>query len=161
MRGGIRLSETHSSFIQGGVTIFVASCVPGGAVALGRALACRVTGGGRRLHVILARDACAAVLDAARAGGGIAAVFTQPSTHRSLQVKGGAVTAAPCGPKDRDQLTRQLKAVADEVAPLGFGAPYMYAYGAHSPDDLTRLSFDFSAAFDQTPGPGAGERVDA
>ena len=47
-----------------------------------------------------------------------------------------------------------------ELAELGFNAPFVHAACAMQPDDMAAITFTPSDGFAQTPGPGAGSRLD-
>ncbi len=48
----------------------------------------------------------------------------------------------------------------DEIRQIGFSAPVANNIQAHQ-DDLVAISFTVSAAFEQTPGPHAGQAMTA
>jgi hypothetical protein len=88
----------------------------------------------------------------------VAVVFSEPSTHRTVQVKGIDAEVAPCGPDDAGLAQQYLRGFVDEISQLGFAADVaqtMLSYG----DGLMAVHFSIDAAFEQTPGPSAGEAL--
>src|SRR5436309_999075 len=68
----------------------------------------------------------------------IAAVFTQPSTHVSVQLKSADATLSPARPSDVDVVKRWTDAFVDETSPLGY------------PEELIRALLWFDPRFDPT-----------
>lgn len=159
MSNDVCLSDADAAFLRGGVTIALAACGSDGRMAIGRGLAVMVADEGRRITLIVPRESCLAVLDAIRASGHVAAVFTRPTTHRSIQFKGADARVDPCETEDTALVQRYVRTLAMEVRELGFDAPFVDAYTAHDPTTLARVTFHPTDAFDQTPGPQAGERL--
>jgi hypothetical protein len=153
------LTEAQAEFIQGGVGITAASCNAHGRPSLNRAVGCSVTPDRRRVTLLLRRSQAAALLADIERSGAVAAVFSQPSTHHTLQIKSaGAVVHAPEA-VDAAALARYVEAFHRELAPLGYTAAWTRALLGHAPADLVAVSFTPQAIFSQTPGPRAGERL--
>jgi hypothetical protein len=153
------LKEAQAQFIQGGVGITAASCDAQGRPSLNRAVGCSVAPDGRRVTVWLRRSQAATLLADIERSGTVAAVFSQPSTHHTLQIKStDAVVHAPAG-VDAAALARYVEAFHRELAPLGYTAEWTRALLGHAPADLVGVSFTPQALFSQTPGPRAGERL--
>ena len=150
------LDEDHTRFVQGGVSINAASSGPGNVPAVSRALGCRVSADRRRVTVFLAASRSAALLEAIAASRRIAVVFSQPSTHRTIQLKG--VDAARAGLEDGDWalIERCSEGFGADLAAAGYGEGLAGLLLDAEPADVVAVSFSPSAAFNQTPGPGAG-----
>lgn len=153
------LSPETAAFIQGGVSIRLASSTPARKPVSGRAIAASVSTDRRRITLFLDAAVCAPVLEAVRAGGIIAAAFTQPTTHRSLQLKGADATLHPPGPEALEVIERHLRAFTVELREIAFPDPFIAAHEAFDPQALVALTFSATNAFDQTPGPRAGDAV--
>src|SRR5262245_44776149 len=82
------LNEKWAEFIQGGVAITVASRDAQNVPTLVRAVGCRVEGSKQGVMILVTASQAEPLLKAIRSTGTVAAVFTQPSTHISLQLKG-------------------------------------------------------------------------
>ena len=82
------VDAAQAAFMQGGVSISAASCGARPFPSVCRALACSVSEDRRLLTVVVARSCAQELLDDVGHSGRIAVVFSQPSTHRTIQVKG-------------------------------------------------------------------------
>jgi hypothetical protein len=125
------LDADHAAFIQGGVSVVVASRDAARVPRVCRAIGCRVSDDRRRVTVYLSAFQGAPLLAAIRSEGVIAVAFNLPSTHRAYQLKGSDARVVP--------LERALL--------------------WYDPAELTGVAFTPAAAFTQTPGPRAGERI--
>ena len=56
-------------------------------------------------------------------------------------------------------LQRYLRGMEGELTRIGFGAVYARAMLAHRLDDVVAIEFEPELAFDQTPGPKAGQPI--
>lgn len=156
------LSPATAAFIQSGVSVRLASTTALRRPVVGRAIAAWPLEDRRRVTLILDRAANASLIDAVRESGMVAAVFTQPTTHRSLQLKGRDATihAPDDDPVDlRQVIARQSRAFALELRDIGFAEDFIAAHCAHDAEDLVAVTFTCEGAFDQTPGPDAGAAV--
>ena len=150
------IDEELAAFLRGPVSISVASRAAGNEPVLVRCSGCGVSADRRRVTLFLARSKSQPVIEAIGATRAVAAVFSLPSSHRSVQLKGtdagiGAPTAG-----DADAVARYAEAFAREIEPLGYSGAMARALLWVDPGDLVTLSFTPTAAFMQTPGPGAG-----
>lgn len=120
-----------------------------------RALGCRVSGDRRRVTLLMAEGRSRRVLDDLRANRRIAVVFTEPSSNRTLQLKGDDAEVRACGDDDGALAERYLQGFIDEIGQLGFAAEVAHTILGHD-DDLVAVHFTVAEAFEQTPGPDAG-----
>lgn len=125
-----------------------------------RAVGCRLSDDRRRVTLLMPAHSSQAVLTDLRANGQIAVVFSEPTTHRTLQLKGEDAVVAPCGPDDAELAERNLQGFTDEIGQLGFTAQVAQTILAHE-HDLLAIHFTVASAFEQTPGPAAGEPLAA
>lgn len=146
-------------FTQTGVSIRVSSCDAAGCAVVGRAHAAVPLEPSGRLLLILQEGANADVLRAAGETGLIAVVFTQPSTHRSLQFKGRDASLVPPAPDWPEAVARHGRAFARELRDIGHDETFIAAYNACDLDRLAGIAFTCTDGFDQAPGPRAGEPV--
>ena len=151
------LDAANAVFVCGGVSINAACGRAGALPSLARAVGCRVSADRCRVTLLFASTPAAALLDDLRRCGAIAVVFTQPSTHRTLQLKGCDARIVPPEPGDRALTECYTDAFAAELAPFGHPDPVVRTLLAHDPGDIVGVHFTPSSAFSQTPGPGAGE----
>lgn len=155
---GGALTPELVEFCLSGLSIVLASCDSAGRPLVGRGLACRIEDGGR-MRVVLRRVSNRALLDAVESGGRLAVTFTQPSTHRSIQVKAQVATAAESDPADGPAAVVQTVAFRRELVDVGYSEVFAAAYVAFEPHELVALDFLPDQAFVQTPGPSAGSAL--
>ncbi|RYF42464.1 MAG: hypothetical protein EOO25_06610 [Comamonadaceae bacterium] len=124
--------------------------------SLMRAVGSQLSADGCSVTIYLSRTQSHQLLQDVAATGHIAVVFSEPSTHRTVQLKASRATIRNAGEADRPVLARYLASMEHEIQQVGFPPPVTRAMLAHRPDDLVAVSFTPEQAFDQTPGPRAG-----
>jgi len=152
------LDERFADFISHHVSINVASCaaqVPSQA----RALGCQVASDRRSVTLFVPAPHAASLLADLRAGGSIAAVFSRPATHETIQLKGAGATVAPLRIADRPRLQDFAAGFLEEIRQLGYRDPFASAMVSAVDGEMVAVTFTPVAAFAQTPGPGAGVRL--
>ncbi len=150
------LSNDHIALIGSGVSTIVASRSAQHQPSLMRAVGASITPQGDRITVYLNRSASLQLLADLRATGHIAVVFSEPSSHRTVQVKASRVQLRDALATDHELLQRYLRAMETQLQQVGFGPHYTRVMLAHRPEDVVAVSFTPEQAFDQTPGPKAG-----
>jgi hypothetical protein len=120
------------------------------------AVGCRLSEDRRQVTVLLPEPSSRAVLADLRANGHIAVVFSEPSTHRTLQVKGEDAALVSGDARDAALAEQHLRNFVDEIGQLGFVAEVARTMLGHD-RQLMAVRFTVSAAFEQMPGPAAGE----
>ena len=152
------LDPAEAEFVQGAVSISVAARTADLTPVVARALGCRVATDRRQLRVFLSRSIAAAVLACLEENGAIAVAFTLPSTHQTLKLKGRDAQLIEPDPADLPWIEDYRRRFALDLAVIGYTAEFA---GAVVPvmSDLVAVRFTPSAAFDQTPGPGAGHEL--
>lgn len=153
------LSPEHIALINEGVSTIVASRDAAHRPSLMRAVGASITPHGDRITVYLNRTSATQLLADLQATGHIAVVFSEPSTHRTVQVKAGQVQLREALAADTELLQRYLGAMEIQLKRIGFGPQYTRIMLAHRPEDVVAVSFTPEQAFDQTPGPRAGARL--
>jgi hypothetical protein len=139
-----------------GVSVIVASRDAQLRPSLMRAVGSRVEAQGREVTVYLSRPQSRQVLQDVAATGQIAVVFSEPSTHRSVQLKASRVEMRAAGTQDEPVLAAYLASMEREVQQVGFPPPLTRAMLACRLEDVVALRFTPEQAFEQTPGPRAG-----
>jgi|KBSMisStandDraft_5_1062788.scaffolds.fasta_scaffold01017_15 hypothetical protein len=155
------LDEEQASFICSGISMSAASCRSGGVPSLARAVGCRTSADRRAVTVLFAETASAALLEDVRRTGTIAVVFSRPADHRTLQLKGKDALIVPVEAGDAELSSRQIEIFVEGLSALGYQASIVRSVLASSPEDLLAVRFTVEAAFSQTPGPAAGEALQA
>ena len=90
-------------------------------------------------------------------GAAFAGTVPMEASHRTVQVKATAAVQRAVLPADEPALQSYLSAMQHAVAQVGYGPQYTAAMLNAPRDDLVAVEFSPEAAFDQTPGPHAGE----
>jgi hypothetical protein len=154
---GALLDEEAAAFLhRPGVSITAASRDARNVPRIGRCLGCRVTADRGRVTVFVASAQYAAFFDAIAASRAIAVVFSLPSTHRTLQLKGADAAVEPLASGDAEIFTRHVGDFVEELAALGYSREVVDAAHWCEAAEVRAVSFTPTAAFEQTPGPGAG-----
>ena len=153
------LNEKWADFIQGGVAIMVSSRDSRNLPTLARGVGCRVTANRQKVTLLMGAPQAQDLMNAVRLTGVVAAVFSQPSTHISVQLKGNDATLAPGRAADVQIAKRHEDAFVAETNPLGYPEDLIRALLSSDAADLMAITFTPIAAFLQTPGPRAGESL--
>ncbi len=155
--GGPLIDEELAAFVRGPV-----SAMLGTADAMAVPDATRVAGvgalDGRRLRVLISPEARTARLNAV-AGARAAVLVTNIITYRSVQWKGRVISAGEGRtPGDLALLHRHIDAFCEASPRVGIARELVVRL---FPLEVVPLVIEVDALYDQTPGPGAGRRIDA
>jgi hypothetical protein len=143
-----------------GVAHRLGSCSRDGKPGICRALAADALPDGR-VRILVTREAGPDVLDAIRETGQVAAVLALPQTHRTLHLKGRDASVTPAGPDDEPLLVSRREAFLLQVAPYGFTRESLLGnWYAVREGELMRVDFTIHGAWNQSPGPGAGQAIE-
>lgn len=151
------LSAEYIALVDRGVSTIVASRDAQLRPSVMRAVGARISTNGQRITVFLRRSQSRQLLADIATTGHIAVVFSDPPSHRTVQVKATAAVQRAVQPADEPALQSYLSAMQHAVAQVGYGPRYTAAMLNAPRDDLVAVEFLPEAAFDQTPGPHAGE----
>lgn len=149
----------HAAFIESDVVIALSmrDSLWRSQVAMGRG--CRISPARGRVHVLLGRAQSASFIAALEQSREVAAVFGRPVDHHSIRLKGrDAVVTAPAR-GDPKRAARYRELIAAHFVPLGCPREHTYTYPGPADEALVLVSFTPAAAYDQTPGPHAGEAL--
>jgi len=147
--------------VQSGVSVVAASRDEGLVPSIARVSGCRVSTDRRALTVFIPASQAAELVDDVSTSGRIAVVFSQPSTHRTLQVKADDARVRALRPDEAPIIARYVEAFAREIASLGHTEAQAHALFECRLEDLVAIDFVPNAAFEQTPGPKAGTPLPA
>lgn len=150
------LDADRLAMVAKGVSAIVASCSTALQPSLMRAVGSHLSADGQCVTVYLRRSQSRQLLQDIAETGRIAVVFSEPATHRTVQLKASAAQQRPATGEDVPALQAYLKSMEHEVGLVGYGPRYVGAMLAAPLDDVVAVSFTPTAAFDQTPGPRAG-----
>jgi hypothetical protein len=153
------LDAEQAGFIGGPVSINVASSDANLVPSVARAFGCRLTPDRGRVTLFLSGMRSPALLRDLRAGGAVAAVFSRPSTHRTLQLKGRDAVVGRLEQDDRERMLAYGDQFRAEILGLGYSERFVEGLVAAVTDEAVAVCFAPMAAFEQTPGPAAGQRL--
>lgn len=153
------LDADNAAFLESGLSISVASRDAGHTASVAKAVACRVSGDRRRITVFVPAAPAAQVLADIRACGAIAVCFSEPMTHRTLQLKGVDAREVPVAPEDAPLIRAQAGGVVAQLHALGYAATLGRAVFPPTAEGVIAIAFAPTAGFAQTPGPQAGKRL--
>lgn len=156
MSDTVALPEEIAAFVQGGISMTLASRDERLVPSLAKGVGCRVSERRDAVTMLVFAEPAGRLLKDIAQCHQVAAVFSQPTTNRTLQIKGRDVRIAPAGPADLALVRRYLALFAEELRPLGWDATFVHGVFWHEGGGLTALHFTPEGAFQQTPGPGAG-----
>jgi len=148
----------RADFMQSAVSMSLASRNAGLRPSVTRGLGCRVSPDGE-VRVYVDADVSQALLRDIDDSGHVAAVFSDVVRHRTLQVKASVARIAALDAEDE----RIAEAYASRFAAILVGAGYPAAVPAALLGATRRVAVVFRPhdGFEQTPGPQAGQRLEA
>ena len=155
------LTPEHIAMIGKGVSAIVASRDAANRPSLMRAVGAGISPDGTEITVFLSRSQSRQLLQDVAATGQVAVVFSEPLSHRTVQVKARSAEMRAAVEQDLPLLRRYLASMEREVACVGFDARFVRAMLACPLEDMVAIRFRPSEAFDQTPGPRAGSPLNA
>lgn len=146
-----------ANFLVSGTSINLGSSGAHLRPSVARALGARVADDRRSVRLLLSCHQSAALIEHVRQSGRVAAVFSQPTTHRTVQLKGDDARIEPQIDLDLATVRRYRHDFVRELGAIGYRAEVIYSF-LHCPDaDILALVFTPSSAFVSTPGPKAGQ----
>lgn len=150
------ISPELATFLQSGLSIHVATrdaaLAPHGA----RVWAVQVENDGTHVTALVHESEAAMLLADLEANGRMALGFSRVSDHRSCQLKGVFAGSRPGTDSDRSWLEKQIGEFQRELASVGMPRE-LFAGSRTWP--CAGLRMRVQELFNQTPGPGAGERL--
>jgi hypothetical protein len=151
--------EETQAFLESGCGLIVGTVDPDGAPWAGRGWGLEVLEPGppARLRLLLDSDDEGSVANVV-AGAPIAVTATDVKTLRSVQLKGRAIGPEVLTPEDEARGRRYADEFFADVEAVD-GVP-RERFEHFMPIGYVVCTFDAHEHFDQTPGPGAGARVE-
>ncbi len=154
------LDEATAAFIAGpSASLAITSRDARNRPSLVKAVACRVSADRRRVTLYLDQQLGQAVVQSVREGFPVAAVFSEPATHRTLQLKADRAEVGAISPAERELARQQFNNIVEHITALDYPEDGVRCYFNYTPEQLVAVSFTPTEAFEQTPGPRAGERL--
>jgi len=143
-------------FLQHRLMVSAASRSADHVPSVARGIGYQLERDGCRLAVFLCRTHAEQLLADVRATGLVAVVFSEPHTHRSLQLKGSDARVGPLQQRERAWLPVYADTVVEELTPLGYPETVIRTLVEADPAQVLAIRFTPDSAFAQTPGPRAG-----
>jgi len=150
------IDASQAAWLQGPVSILIATADAGGLPALGVGLGVRVSADLRRITVFALDTVNRQILDDVRAGRGIAVAFTHSGSTRAIQLKAPRAVIAALEPGDPARLDAHAASLAREWEGQGQTPGFAHAYLVRAPGTVVAIELVPEAAFEQSPGPSAG-----
>ncbi|WP_332741463.1 hypothetical protein [Hydrogenophaga sp.] len=153
------LTPAHLTMMDGGISVIASSCGPDLTPSVMRAVGSRIEAQGRHICIYVCRSQSAQLLGDVARSGRLAVVFSQPSSHKTVQLKTRGARLREACEDDVPALQRYLRGMERELTLIGIGPVYARAMLAHRLDDVVAIEFEPELAFDQTPGSKAGQPI--
>jgi hypothetical protein len=155
-----RLPAEWVEHLNGGVSHRLGSSHADGRPELIRGVAARMLEDGH-IEVLLCPQFGAQLLQAVAATRHIALVASSPARQRTLHMKGRDAARFAPEPSWRPDYERCRDRYTEQIVALGFPREHVMSRLYATPfEQLAGLRFSLCGAWDQTPGPGAGQVVD-
>lgn len=156
----LKLGSRDTAFLSiEHLSILAASSGPDNIPSVARALGCRLSSDQRELTLFFSSAEASDLLTHVRRNGVIAAVFSLPATHESLQLKASHAVVKRIAKIDLKVVNSYRQAFVSHVEKLGYPRALIEALMDCEPDQLMAVTFTPSRAFSQTPGPNAGQAI--
>jgi hypothetical protein len=145
------LAPALAAFCQRGLNVCLASRDAANDPIAAHGLACRQHGAA--LRVFMLQRGNDRILRAIEAEAPVAAIFSLPPMHRSIQLKAPRAKLATLLAEDVPELARQTAALRNELLAVGFSTAFASVFCAYDRHDVVAIIFVPEQAFVQTRGP--------
>jgi len=149
-----------ADFIQHHVSMNAAARDRDNRPTVARACGCRVAPDRRELTLLFPAAHATALLACLAETGALAVVFSRPSSHVTIQLKGRCTGTAPASALDREVVDGYRVSFIEELVSLGYPAGFARAMVPPADTEWVAVGFVPEILYDQTPGPHAGRRVE-
>lgn len=153
------IDEQTASFITHAVSINIATRDANNRPTMTRAAGCRVADDGTSLTLFLTSEQNQQLLDNLRSNKLLAAVFSRPTTHQTIQFKGDDAEIVEITEEDRKAMQAYRESFMEELRGIGFPASFCEAIIPPLDDKFLAIRFTPDRAYSQTPGPNAGKKL--
>jgi len=155
------LDEDTAKFIYRHVSIMLAAANRENRPMVTRVYGCKVAPDRRSVTLFIPSTYNATLLENIRTTRSIAAVFTQPESHKTIQLKGNDAEILTVEAADHPVIQEYLKSLAEEIARIGYSNHFSHILAIPPEAMDTAIRFTPQTAFSQTPGPQAGKKLSA
>lgn len=151
-----RIPADLVDFFEGGVSLLVGTCDTDKKPESTRAVGALVGADRTRLTIFLNHANAERTIANLAANPRVAVCFTRPIDHRTVQAKGRALAVRPALDSERPRLERYLSSFVEALYLVGVTRAVAGRL-AHWPSTAVEIEVD--SLFQQTPGPGAGAKL--
>lgn len=148
------VGDELKAFLESSVAVVVGTANRAGRPHVTAGWGPRVGASRATLTLFLEEGRAATTLENLHATRKVAATAADPVTYRSVQLKGGFMESAPPTESDEAWVRRHRDAFRSITALVG-DPPGSIRWM----EKVVRITFAIDAAFDQTPGAGAGRQL--
>lgn len=152
------LSRDVIELVESGVTLLVGTCDRAMRSEAARAVGARVSPDRRRVTVFVPDGSGARALAHLREHPEIAVGVSRPYDNLTLQLKGPVVEVRPATEEERGHIDRYLAAHVETLSMVGLRRGLVSRFITWPAQAVT---FELRDVFQQTPGPAAGNRLEA
>jgi hypothetical protein len=153
----VRLSEELAEFVEGGLSMLIGTRDAALRPHVVRAVGAFVCPGRETVTTYLNKALAERTLANLQDNGRVALTFSRPYDHRTLQIKGQMIELRDGTEEDRIKQERWLAGFVEHLYIIGLPRSLVRQVKIFPSVALT-LRID--GIFEQTPGPGAGRRID-
>jgi hypothetical protein len=154
------LSAQQVAFITHGQSITASSRSSRLIPSISRIIACKVSAERNLITLFLARNHGIQWLEDAKNSGSLAVVFSCPSNHETLQIKGDNVKEIAVETADIAILKGATAIFCEDLSSFGFNPLIGQALHHYEDPQLVAIEFTPTAVFEQSPGPNAGKPLE-
>jgi hypothetical protein len=147
------------ALITSNLLIHMAACNNHNQVTLTRCVGCRVNEARNQITLLLPGSQSELLLKAITQNGKVAAVFSHPESHRTVQIKGIDAQVRSATEQDKQSLIPFIRDFYAKLNRYNIEENYIFALCACDPDDVVAVSFSPLVTYKQTPGANAGEEL--
>jgi hypothetical protein len=151
------LDEELREFVESGVAVIVGTADRAKRPHVVMGWGPRVSASGDAVTVFVESSRASVALSDVEATGLVALTFASPVSYRSLQLKGTCKVAGVANEEDQAWIQRHRDRFSTETALVG--DPPMTIRNLMMRDVMMRFDMRVERAFDQTPGPVAGNEL--
>jgi hypothetical protein len=153
------LDQQTAAFIQRHVSINLATTDTDNRPAVTRVFGCKLAPNNSSLTLFISSEHNQTVLDNILATHAIAVVFSRPSTHKTIQLKGTDARLVSLEKPDYLLMKAYRDSMIEELQGIGYPPSFTEAM-ILPPETLdTGVCFTPLNAYSQTPGPDAGKKL--
>ena len=154
------LSKAQGAFVTSGLAIVVSSANDRLVPSSCNAMACDLNRNESSIRVFLPRNQLGELLRDVEKKGVLAVAFSDPLTHKTIQIKATDARLSELREGDLNVLLEARKRFDEKLLSLGVCENYTSALFDLNPDGIAVISFSPHALFEQSPGPDAGKALE-